>query len=54
MSIEIERKYIINDEEAEKLKNRSIKKIGIIQWYIKSEENEIERVRLQLIRKKIM
>ncbi|WGS65376.1 hypothetical protein [Marinitoga aeolica] len=51
MSIEIERKYIIDTEEAEKLKNKSIKKIGIIQWYLRSEENEIERVRLQLIKK---
>lgn len=51
MSIEIERKYIIDETEANKLKGRSIKKIGIIQWYLRSEENEIERIRLQLIRK---
>jgi CYTH domain-containing protein len=50
MSIEIERKFIVDEAESDKLKKRSIKKIGIIQWYLKSEENEIERVRLQLIR----
>ncbi|GAB6188357.1 hypothetical protein JCM30566_00960 [Marinitoga arctica] len=51
MGIEIERKYTLDEVEAEKLKNKSIKKIGIIQWYLKSSENEIERVRLQLMKK---
>ncbi|KLO22725.1 hypothetical protein X275_05115 [Marinitoga sp. 1197] len=48
--LEIERKYTINEKEAIKLKDKSIKKIGIIQWYIKNTRDEIERVRLQIIK----
>ncbi|WP_165146095.1 hypothetical protein [Marinitoga sp. 38H-ov] len=49
--IEIERKYIVDDKVAKKLIDRSKKKIGIVQWYLRNEKNEIERVRLQIILK---
>lgn len=48
MGIEIERKYLVDENEANKLKKISVDKIGIIQWYLRSSQDEIERVRLQL------
>ncbi|AEX85302.1 hypothetical protein Marpi_0886 [Marinitoga piezophila KA3] len=50
MSIEIERKYIISNDESEELIKKAIKKIGIVQWYIRDDINEIERYRLSIIK----
>ncbi|KAF2961314.1 hypothetical protein [Fervidobacterium sp. 2310opik-2] len=51
--IEREWKYIISDSsEIIKLKKIAYKKIGIVQWYLKNEESEEERVRLELIPQK--
>ncbi|MBM7560455.1 hypothetical protein [Marinitoga litoralis] len=47
--LEKEWKYFIKDEtEISKIKENS-KKVGIIQWYLKSDENKEERIRLELI-----
>ncbi|WGS65198.1 hypothetical protein [Marinitoga aeolica] len=44
--LEKEWKYFITDEtEISKIKENS-KKIGIIQWYLKSDENKEERISL--------
>lgn len=52
---EVERKYIIKDvsEKIDKLKRKSLKKIGIIQWYENSEELE-ERIRLTISYDKVI
>lgn len=46
--IEIERKYIIDNNVANNLIKKAKKKIGIVQWYLVNKKDEIERVRLKL------
>ncbi|SHE74290.1 hypothetical protein SAMN02745164_01049 [Marinitoga hydrogenitolerans DSM 16785] len=51
--IEIERKYTIDKNSAEQLKKKALKRIGIIQWYLTNKKNEIERIRLQIIKENV-